>query len=308
MADGSVPGPSTTGPEATLAGLRADCSRCAGLCCVATAFARSAEFAIDKPAGVPCPHLSTRQGDFGCTVHDELRPRGFVGCTTYDCFGAGQHVVQETYAGATWRDKPDLAGEMFRVFHVGRALHELLWLLDRAAALPEAAALRDQLAAAAVTVRRLAAAPAGTLDSLDVDDTRARVVPLLREASELARAGLDGPELSGADLVGHTFAARSSSGPSAAAPVAARHIGAGLSLRGASLRGALLVGADLRHVDLHRADVTGADLRSADVCGADLREVLFLSQQQVDTARGDGATLLPGHLVRPRHWPEGGRA
>jgi hypothetical protein len=31
--------------------LRADCERCFGLCCVAPAFAASADFAIDKDAG-----------------------------------------------------------------------------------------------------------------------------------------------------------------------------------------------------------------------------------------------------------------
>jgi hypothetical protein len=31
--------------------LTADCSRCAGLCCVATAFTASSDFAIDKPGG-----------------------------------------------------------------------------------------------------------------------------------------------------------------------------------------------------------------------------------------------------------------
>ncbi|HEY3438708.1 MAG TPA: pentapeptide repeat-containing protein, partial [Actinotalea sp.] len=40
----------TAGPE-----LVADCSRCAGLCCVVPAFVRSADFAITKPAQTPCP-------------------------------------------------------------------------------------------------------------------------------------------------------------------------------------------------------------------------------------------------------------
>jgi hypothetical protein len=31
--------------------LTADCSRCVGLCCVVPAFAASADFAIDQPAG-----------------------------------------------------------------------------------------------------------------------------------------------------------------------------------------------------------------------------------------------------------------
>ena len=41
----------------TVVELRADCSRCVGLCCVAPAFARSADFAVDKPAGTPCTNL-----------------------------------------------------------------------------------------------------------------------------------------------------------------------------------------------------------------------------------------------------------
>ena len=45
--------------------LRADCARCAGLCCVAPAFAASADFAIDKPAGHACPHPMTAHDPIG---------------------------------------------------------------------------------------------------------------------------------------------------------------------------------------------------------------------------------------------------
>ncbi len=61
---------------AVRARLRADCTRCAGLCCVAPAFAASADFAIDKPAGRPCPHLGD---DFRCGIHEHLDQRGFHG-------------------------------------------------------------------------------------------------------------------------------------------------------------------------------------------------------------------------------------
>src|SRR3954464_8991702 len=114
--------------------LRADCSRCAGLCCVAPAFARSADFAIDKAAGDPCPNLDAR---FRCRIHDRLRPGGFPGCAAHDCFGAGQRVVQETFGGATWRDDRDLAAAMFEVFPTVRLLHQLLWYLDEAVSLVE---------------------------------------------------------------------------------------------------------------------------------------------------------------------------
>jgi len=258
--------------------LRADCARCFALCCVAPTFARSADFAFDKPAGEPCRHL----GGFACTVHDRLRDLGMPGCTTYDCFGAGQHVAQGTFGGRDWREHPETAGPMFRVLGVMRALHEMLWLLAEARALPAAAPLHGDLDAAYDATSRLTDEPPAALEALDVDAHRRGVADLLRRAGGLARAGLDGPDHRAADLAGRRLR--------------------GADLRGADLRGALLVGADLRGADLRLADVTGADLRGADVSGTDLTETLFLSQQQANAARGDAGTRLPPGLDRPVHW------
>lgn len=98
--------------------LAADCARSFALCCVVPAFSRSADFAIDKPARSARPNLAT---DFGCGIHSELRPRGFAGCTTYDCFGAGQQVAQVTFGGRDWRESPTTAAQMFAAFPVMRA-------------------------------------------------------------------------------------------------------------------------------------------------------------------------------------------
>lgn len=263
------------------ADLRADCSRCMGLCCVATGFTRSADFAFDKPAGTPCLHLAE---DFGCSVHADLRPRGFPGCTTYDCFGAGQQVTQHTYRGATWRSEPQAAGQMFRVFAVVRALRELLFLLTEAVALSPPGTLRDRLARQVSQTEALTREPPEVLDGLDVDARRDRAVPLLRQASQAARSAVAdrAPQLP-RDLAGRDLQ--------------------GADLEGADLRGALLLGADLRGARLTLADVTGADLRGADVSGTDLATTLFLSQFQANAARGDGRTSLPDRLDRPDHWP-----
>ncbi|GGM24889.1 pentapeptide repeat-containing protein [Micromonospora yangpuensis] len=258
--------------------LRADCFRCFALCCVAPAFAASADFALDKPAGRPCAHLA---GDFRCGIHGQLRDRGFAGCTVFDCFGAGQQVSQVTYGGRSWRDQPRSAAQMFDTFAVQRHLHELLWYLTEAVALGPTEPLRGQLRrAVAETLRHTDASPAELL-ALDVDAHRATVNVLLSRASELLR-GRGGADRRGAQLVG----------------VDLRRV----RLVGANLRGAVLVGADLRGVDLTRADVTGADLRGADLRGADLRRTLFLHRAQLDAARGDLRTRLPASLSRPAHW------
>src|SRR3954454_1408954 len=144
--------------------LRADCSRCAALCCVAPAFAASADFAIDKPAGRPCPNLGE---DFRCGIHAELRGRGFPGCEVFDCFGAGQQLVQVTFGGRTWREDPTLAAEQFAVLPVLRQLHESRWYLTEALELP-AAALHDRLRTAMTETERLTEGSPDELTALDI--------------------------------------------------------------------------------------------------------------------------------------------
>ncbi|GAA4574580.1 pentapeptide repeat-containing protein [Micromonospora coerulea] len=259
--------------------LRADCARCFGICCVAPAFAASADFALDKPAGQPCPNLGP---DSRCGIHRDLRQRGFPGCTVFDCFGAGQHVAQVTFGGRDWRTDPATARRMFDTFAVMRPLHELLWYLTEALTLTPPGPLRDDLTDALEETGRLTDGTPEQLLALDVDAHRGRVNGLLSRAGEQARAGRAGADRRGAVLIG----------------VDLRRA----ALAGANLRGACLIGADLRGVDLGAADLTGADLRGADLRGADLSHCLFLHQSQLDAARGDHRTVLPAALRPPAHW------
>lgn len=109
--------------------LQADCADCFGLCCVALPFARSADFAVNKPAGKPCSNL---QSDVRCGIHAQLRDRGYRGCAVFDCFGAGQKTSQVTFGGTSWRDAPEVAESMFEVFPIMRQLHELIWYITEA--------------------------------------------------------------------------------------------------------------------------------------------------------------------------------
>ena len=290
--------------------LSADCGRCMALCCVAPGFTKSADFAISKRPGEPCPHL---EQNFGCGIHDRLRPSGFPGCTVFDCFGAGQQVTQVTFAGRDWRSHPDQAQSMFASFAVMRQLHELRWHVDQALTLTEGlteeladelgedltedlggSQLRTELTQADQTLRGHADSSPAALAALDVDPLWVTVTALLRRASQLIRGEVPpGRERSGADLMG-------------------RHL-AGVDLRRASLRGAYLIGTNLAGADLRLADLAGADLRGAQLAGADLSSSLFVTQAQLDAARGDARTKLPPARRRPAHWlgrtpaPGGGR-
>ncbi|MFI6521801.1 pentapeptide repeat-containing protein [Spirillospora sp. NPDC050679] len=261
--------------------LRADCANCFGLCCVATAFAASADFAFDRPAGTPCRNLLA---DFRCGVHAGLRDVGMRGCTVYDCFGAGQKISQTTFGGRDWRSDPAAAAPMFAAFPIMRDLHELLWYLEEALALPDAAPVHADLREVLAETEKLTLADPGTVAGTDVMAQHGKVNPLLARASELvrARAGRKTRDHRGADLMGARLK--------------------GADLRGANLRGAYLIAADLRNADLRLADLIGADLRDTDLRGADLTGALFLIQSQLNAARGDAATRIPPSLARPAHW------
>ncbi|MEU4195066.1 pentapeptide repeat-containing protein [Kribbella sp. NPDC026611] len=248
--------------------LRADCGRCFGLCCVALTFSRSADFAIDKPAGEACPNLSD---DFRCTIHNRLRSQGFQGCTVYDCFGAGQSLSER--AGKSWREQP--GAEMFAALPILRQLHELLWYLAEVLEHDQS----DDVYAAIARVENVSRT--ADLSEVDVNAERAVVNVLLLRTSEKVR-GTSGKDRRGADLIGKKLR----------------------DLRKANLRGAYLIAADLRGADLRQADLIGADLRDADLCGADLTGALFLTQSQVNAARGDRFTKLPAAVERPAHWLE----
>lgn len=243
--------------------LRADCANCAGLCCIAPAFARSSDFAIDKPAKQPCPNL---RNDFRCGIHTQLRDRGFAGCTVYDCFGAGQKIVQITY-----QDSKD--PRMLDTFPMMRNLHELLWYLDEAKRI----APNNNITTKFDEIEQITLQSPDVIEKTDINELRQEVNKLLTQASKPT-----GKNLRGKDLIGKSFR--------------------NADLKNANLRGALLIGADLSNADLSKADVIGADMRGAILNGADLSETIFLIQAQLDSARGDGATKLPRSLRRPAHW------
>lgn len=255
--------------------LQADCSRCVGLCCAALPFAASADFAIDKPAGVPCPHLAP---DFRCGIHRDLGERGFGGCVAFDCFGAGQQVTRVTFGGTDWVRRPDLAGQMFDVFTVMRHLHELLWYLHEARELSADSDLLGAIDRHIAVIEQAAAGPPEDIAALNVPAIRDRANGDLTRASALARGAVANrrEDLRGADLMG--AALRSA------------------DLRGANLRGANLIAADLRGALLGLADLTGADLRNADIRGTDLSGVLFLTRSQLAAARRDAGTSIPAGL------------
>jgi len=269
--------------------LRVDCEKCFGFCCVALYFSASEGFPTNKDAGKPCINL---QGDFSCAIHKDLRSKGLKGCTAYDCFGAGQKVAQVTYDGHDWQQDKELSKQMFEVFLIMRQLHEMLWYLTDALMIQADNNIKDKLNHLISETERLTYLKADALIALDVEVHRDNVNSLLRQTSELVRDKM---------LRGQKNTLKRKK------TIAGRMdlIGADLrktNLRGADLRGAFLIASDLRGTDLNGADLIGADLRDANLKGANLTNSMFITQSQINTAKGDSDTKLPISLVRPGYW------
>ncbi|WNB91022.1 pentapeptide repeat-containing protein [Bacillus sp. NEB1478] len=267
--------------EKTLANLRADCENCFGLCCVALPYAKSADFPFNKDSGTPCRNLQT---DYRCSIHQDLRKNGFRGCTSYDCFGAGQKVSRVTFKGNDWRDNPESAKTMFDILPIMQQLHEMLYYLYEALQLDDAKPIHPQLEAVFEETEKLTMLGPEAIFALDIPVHRVIVNELLLQTSKLVRSKVSVNKgwNRGRDLIGAKLR--------------------GAELRGANLRGALVIAADLRQADMRNADLIGADFRDADLSGADLTGSIFLTQAQVNSARGDKYTKLPPALRVPNHW------
>jgi uncharacterized protein YjbI with pentapeptide repeats len=121
-------------------------------------------------------------------------------------------------------------------------------------------------------------------------------------ATILSGALLGEVNLSGADLRGADLSAAQLNG----ADFSGAYIWWALLVE-ASLIGAILNGADLNEADLsgailNGADLSGANLSGVNLYGADLSGVQYLTQEQLEQAKGGENTQLPADLKRPAHW------
>ncbi|SCZ79793.1 pentapeptide repeat-containing protein [Acidaminobacter hydrogenoformans] len=269
--------------------LKSNCAECYGLCCVGLHFAASEGFPLDKAPGKACPHL---QADFRCGVHETLSERGYKGCIGFDCLGAGQRVSRVTFPEGSWKRLPGSSKLMFEAFVVMRHLYELLWYLSEALERCQGKRLKRDLTALLVEVDGLTFLTPEALVGIDVNALRLRSNVMLTEVGEQVRGVYGNGKAAPAALRKRLGRYADFAGASLR----------GLDLSGANFRGAVLIAADLSGSVLAGAELIGADLRDARLHGADLREALYLTQAQVNSAKGDLETKLPDGLERPVHW------
>lgn len=262
--------------------LRPDCSKCFGLCCTALYFSKSDGFPIDKTAGIPCINLKS---DYKCCIHKFLKEKGLKGCIAYDCFGAGQKTAQVTFKGHDWHEN-EYKDKIFNSFLIIRQLHEMLWYLNQAVLLQTDDSIIEKIDLLINETENLTMLEPDSLLKLNIEEHRTKVNVLLKSTSELVRSKSHRKKIKTdfhrTDYFGRDLRKT--------------------DLKCADLRGACLIAANLSKNDLSFADLIGADLRDADIREANLKNSIFLTQAQINSAKGDSKTKLPEMILRPLHW------
>ena len=196
------------------------------------------------------------------------------GCLAYDCFGAGQKVTQKIYEGKDWSVESNCKAQMFEVFHRIVQLHQMLWYLIEASKVLKTEPLQLEIRLLIHENEEMTQLPPDYIIALDIESYREKVNTLLKKIRVDAQKKIDyiGKNFKGANLDGKDFSST------------------------------LLIAANLEGCSLSGAHFLGADLRDANIKNADLSKSIFLTQMQINAAKGNRQTKLPEHLIQPLSW------
>lgn len=261
--------------------LKSDCKQCCGLCCVGLFFSKVDGFLDDKEAGTPCQYLKE---DFTCNSYTDLLDKGSVGCLRYECFGAGQLVIQKIFFNQTWKNIK-YKQDMIDVFVIMEQIHEMIWYLIEMYS--HSKSMQKIIEEEILSLQNIALQSIQEIKKTDIQSIRKKVDNLIQESLYAAKI-----TFTSLPCKHHIFGRNDFSGKTFK----------GEKLRNISFRGAFLIGVDFSNLQLKHVNFLGADMRDAKVYGTDLSSCLFLTQGQINSCWGNQKTILPKHLHIPSHW------
>ncbi len=263
-----------------LRSFKCDCANCSGLCCVALFFSKVDGFPINKSAGYPCINLLK---DYRCKIHPELESRKMKGCIGYDCLGAGQHVTQVIYKGNTWSDTPDKSTEIFDVFTAVFDLFQIRYYLEESLLIITAQSLEKPLKSLIDENNNVCKGSPDDILSFDLEEYRDRANTVLKQVCKLLGENLNTDT--------HKIPKSFFGG-----------IFKGKNMSGADLSAKLLIAADFENCLFNGTVLLGSDTRDTNFNNADLSQAVFLTQGQINSAKGNRNTKLPPYLDYPSTW------
>lgn len=261
--------------------LKIDCKNCCGLCCSALYCFKTEGFPADKAAGVPCRNLMP---DFRCKVHTTLEKHKLKGCIAYDCLGSGQKVTRNIYKGLNWKEVSEAAKQIYEVFLIVHELHQMLWYLAETSMIRCAGNLRDEINVLIGENKKMTNLEPEEIIAINISIYKENVNQVLKDTSELVQLEVNGKisKKHETDFFGKNLK--------------------NVNLKGKDFSMSLIIAADLEGCNLYGANFLGADIRDTNIIGADLSQSIYLTQMQVNSAKGNRTTKLPARLSYPNNW------
>ncbi|MCM0650049.1 pentapeptide repeat-containing protein [Clostridium swellfunianum] len=260
--------------------LKVDCTKCSALCCTALFFSKIDGFPENKKAGKPCTKL---ENDYRCKIHHELEKFNMKGCIGYDCFGAGQHVTQCIYKGETWQTSEEKSKEIFDVFVIIFQLYQIRYFLEESKIIIPAKELWSDIENLIHENEALCNSTPQSILDIDIESYRNKANIILKQVSYfIIKSFKNINNKMVTELLGKNFKKRNMSGLD-------------LSMK-------LLIASNFDSCIFDGTIFLGADTRDANFSNADLREAVFLTQGQINSAKGNRSTKLPKHLDYPVTW------
>jgi len=214
--------------------------------------------------------------DFSCDTHKKLAELNLKGCLTYDCFGAGQKVTKSIYQNIDWQKNPDMKDEIFKVFLIVTKLHQILWYLIQATTICDDSDLMSVFNQLIEENKEMTNMAPKEILKIEVKGYMDKANVALKKICMLEPGEVN------KDFIGHDFKKE--------------------NLDGRDFTMSLLIGANLQGCSLSVTNFLGADMRGANIKDTNLSSSLFLTQMQINSARGNSATRIPANLTRPTYW------
>ena len=203
------------------------------------------------------------------------------GCLAYDCFGAGQKVTQYCYPDVTWKTHPEKANEIFKVFLIIFQLHQMEWYLLESLSLIKDKQLQAKIETLISENEQITYQYSDEILQFDIEKYRSKANQVLKKVSSIITTD-SAYKAHSKECFGRNFKK------------------ANLNAKDFSM--ALMIAANLEGCSLQGTNFLGTDMRDANIKNTDLSSCVFLTQMQINSAKGNSNTKLPKNLSQPISW------
>ncbi|MEG0457218.1 MAG: pentapeptide repeat-containing protein, partial [Oscillospiraceae bacterium] len=187
------------------------------------------------------------------------------GCLAYDCFGAGQKTTQHFINNINWKQDTAKNHDIFQTFQIIFQLNQMQWYLLDAFLLISDNDLKTKIEDFIYENEKITNSGINEILNFNVEDYRFKINKILKQVCNTF--SLYDYKNKQKNYLGYDFKNE--------------------NIIGKDFSMALLINANFENCILHNVNFLGADIRDSNLKNADLSHSVFLTQMQINSAKGN---------------------